>query len=172
MLNANLIGNLGSDPEIVEIPLTKGKTAVVDQQDGHLAAFNWCAIKRAQTWYAVRSVGPHGRQRTVFMHRVILGAPDQIKVDHRDHDGLNNRRGNLRLATISQNNANSRRPKARSGFRGVVAHGRRWRAQIRDGGQRQYLGFFDAPEQAARAYDDAAVRLHGEFATLNFPEAV
>lgn len=172
MLRAAVIGNLGSDPEPVEIPLTQGMTAVVDAEDAHLAAFKWCAVRHRHTWYAVRYVGPHGRQKPLYMHRIVFGAEDGVKVDHQDRNGLNNRRGNLRAATTSQNNSNSYRPPNRSGFRGVVNHDGRWRAQIRHEGHRHYLGFFDTPEQAARAYDAAAARFHGEFATLNFQEAI
>jgi len=104
----------------------------------------------------------------LYLHRVIMAADDGVKVDHRDRDGLNNRRSNLRIATLSQNNANSFRPANRAGFRGVVAVGKKWRAQIRRDGARVYLGLYETPEDAARTYDRAAREAHGEFATLNF----
>lgn len=168
MLRLSVIGNLGNEPEVLEIPLTRGMVAVIDAVDAYLAGFNWCAVPAGRTWYAVRAVGPHGKQKPIYMHRMVLG--DGARVDHRDRNGLNNRRNNLRAATPSQNNTNSYRPVNKSGFRGVVAMRKKWRAQIRRDGQRTNLGFFDSPVEAARAYDEAAVRFHGEFATLNFPQ--
>lgn len=180
MMELALIGNLGNDPELndgsVLIPLTREKVAIVDACDVYLGQFKWYAAKLVTKtytrWYAARAVGPKGKQKTVYMHRVILGVSDGVKVDHRDRDGLNNRHSNLRLATVSQNNTNSFRPTNRSGFRGVVRMGKKWRAQIRQDGRRVYLGFFGVPEDAARAYDAAAIKAHGEFATLNFVTGV
>lgn len=102
------------------------------------------------------------------MHNLIMG---QLGVDHRDHNGLNNKRSNLRVATNGQNQAN-RRTSAQ--YRGIFKdRSGKWVARIRQPvGKREYLGYFSDPEEAARAYDRAAVRIHGEFALLNFPQAV
>ena len=111
------------------------------------------------------------------MHRVVLqrvvGRPltrDDI-VDHINHNGLDNRRPNLRLATRSQNAANLG-PYANntSGYKGVDFNRGKWRARIREGGVRYFLGYFETAEDAARAYDTKAHELFGEFASLNFPE--
>jgi hypothetical protein len=103
------------------------------------------------------------------MHRLILRVDANTQVDHRDGNGLNNTRGNLRPATHAQNQHNSRlRKDNQSGFKGVHRQGNRWVARIRVDGEQKHLGSFRTPEEAARAYDAAALRLRGEYARLNF----
>lgn len=156
----------------IRIPLTRGQEAIVDERDGHLAEHEWYAIPSGTTWYAARSVGPSGAQKTVFMHRVIMDAPDGLDVDHGDGNGLNNVRGNLRIATRAQNNQNNHTVRGEVDYRGVFQDKNRpneFRAAIRHLGQRKYLGVFQTALEAALAYDTAAIELHGEFASLNFP---
>ena len=94
-------------------------------------------------------------------------------VDHRNGDGLDNRRANLRPADASQNGANRVRLRGRSGYRGVTRHAcGRWQAAICVRGKRRYLGLYDTPEGAAQAYDAAAVAAFGEYERPNFPSAV
>ena len=110
-------------------------------------------------------------KKYVHMHKIILGDKEGLEIDHKDGNGLNNRKDNIRWATKAQNQANSA---ARSGrYKGVSPpqHRRkRWKAEIRCKGIRYDLGCFDTEEDAARAYDAKAKELHGEFARLNFPE--
>lgn len=153
------------------IPLTRGYEAIVDDEDFEIVGCHkWHAMVRPHTVYAVRMVrGPRGR-RTQLMHSALTGWP---MVDHRDGNGLNNTRGNLRSATESQNQANRRIGGGRnkSGFKGVSWHKRfhYWQAQIRVNGRHFHLGTFADPEEAAREYDAAAVVHFGEFARINFP---
>jgi len=110
------------------------------------------------------------------MHREIMQAPAGLLVDHRNRNTLDNRRENLRLATRSQNSCNSRidKSKATSQFRGVQYWKRRgrWVAKIKHKGKETWLGSFDNEIDAARAYDDAAKKYHGEFARLNLPDEI
>ncbi len=156
---------------MIEIALTRGRIAVVDDADADLAALRWHAARRQRNWYATRSVAADGRQTIEYLHRVVALRVGLVgEVDHRDGDGLNCRRDNLRVGTHQQNTWNARRSKRNtSGFKGVSARGDRWRAYIRPRGVQKCLGTFDTPELAARAYDAAARDLFGDFARLNFP---
>lgn len=156
----------------VTIPLSRGQVAIVDDMDARLAAHSWSAHpcnRGTGGFYAARSE----RGTTVYMHRVILGAPKGLLVDHINGDGLDNRRANLRLATHSQNLMN-RTTTSSSGFRGVEATGRikrPWVAIINEGPVAIRIGVFETVEEAARAYDREAAARFGEFAKLNFPTA-
>jgi hypothetical protein len=152
------------------IALTKGKFAVVDACNyERLNKYRWFAMRGDRTFYAIRN----DNRRTVLMHRQIMRAPKGVPVDHIDHNGLDNRQGNLRLCTPSQNNCNQgphRRGSSR--FRGVSwqKNARKWAATICFRAVRYYLGLFEDEVEAARARDRKAIELHGEFAWLNFPQ--
>jgi hypothetical protein len=145
--------------------LTKGFVTFVSPEDAHfLLERQWYARTCRHLIYASSGGGKRARQRHVQLHREILGA--DALTDHVDHNGLNNRRANLRPCTHSQNLGNSRQRISRSGFRGVYFDepNRRWMAAIAD----QHLGSFASAEAAARAYDAAAIERFGEFAKTNF----
>ena len=159
------------------IPLTRGKYAIVDPQDyTRLSRHKWHAVKHkaARTWYAKRT-RPRSADKSCFahlMHRCIIKVPPGMVIDHINHNGLDNRRANLRIATHAQNRRNTRkcRPKTASKYKGVTWNTtlNKWRAQITINGKRLSLGCFQDEIQAAKAYDKAAQKLHGEFAALNF----
>lgn len=158
-----------------EIPLTQGKVALVDDADFEwLNQCKWCALQTSPgKWYAVRNKSRKAisGSRTIWMHRVVAAQSGNPEVDHKNGDGLDNRRGNLRPCTHSQNAANSKlNAKNTSGFRGVCWHpgAGKWMAYITAGGKRQHLGLWEDAETAARAYDVAAIREFGDFARPNF----
>lgn len=113
------------------------------------------------------------RQCRIHMHRLILGldSRDTRLCDHKNGNGLDNRRANLRIATTSQNLANRGKTRRNtSGYKGVMwfKRKRKWYARIRVSGKSVHLGYFDDPIDAAKAYDDAALKHFGEFAKTNF----
>lgn len=120
---------------------------------------------------SLSSTGP----RTTYLHRAIMKARSGEVVDHRNHDGLDNRRENLRIATPSQNVANMRRQPGRSSrFKGVSWNREksRWESYIEVNGTKRRLGYFRVEADAARAYDAAALDAWGEFAWVNLPTGV
>ena len=154
------------------IPLSRGQFAKVDAADfDWLNQWKWCALwaKHTQSFYAVRQMHSAGRQKTVRMHRQILGLEhgDRRQGDHHNHDTLDNRRGNLRVASRNQNQRNKGlQSNNTSGFKGVSLdrHSGAWRARIRYNGKLIQLGQFDCPKLAHAAYCAAAAELHVEFA--------
>jgi hypothetical protein len=151
------------------IPLSQGKFAIVDPRDyDQLSQYKWTAAKSPNTFYAVRSV--QGRQ--IRMHRLITSAPKGLVVDHINHNGLDNRKSNLRLCTRSEN-ARNQRPQTNcsSKYKGVCWHKnqKRWLARVYSNGVTYHLGSFKSEIKAAKAYDKKAGELFGQYAHLNFP---
>ncbi|MBA7655390.1 hypothetical protein ES703_63294 [subsurface metagenome] len=107
------------------------------------------------------------------MHRQIMNPPREMLVDHINYNGLDNRKANLRLATLTQNNRHTRRTMnpGSSKYKGVCWYNRekRWAVRITANGKNIPLGYFKDEIEAAKAYDKAARKYHGDFAALNFP---
>jgi len=157
-----------------EIKLTRGKVALVDDEDfEELNEHSWHAMRAGRHWYAVRASRIDGKQHPIYMHRVIIDAQPGQDVDHVDMTGLHNYRANLRLCTDTQNQANRQKQAGCSSkYKGVTWHKQhsKWMAYIRVHGKRIYLGYFDDEWEAALAYNDAALKQWGEFARLNVIE--
>lgn len=142
------------------IQTNKGQVAKVSDVDySYLSQFTWCVHKKG--YFYARSGELRGRR----MHRVVAerAGKDSPIIDHKDRDPSNNMRSNLRPATQGQNRANSRKDR-NSVLKGVHKKGKRWYAQIQYQGQKHYLGYFDSPEEAHKAYCAAARKFHKDFA--------
>jgi hypothetical protein len=156
--------------DIAYIPLTMGYEAIIDAADVRLVqGMNWHVRKASsgRNWYAGTAVPtlPTG-QKTVLLHRFLTNAPAGMDVDHVDHDGLNNRRSNLRVCTHQQNMANmaARNP---LGIKGVKRVGNRYAASIEHDGEWTYLGLYATPTEAGAAYRGASIILHqGDFTQM------
>jgi len=155
-----------------KIPLANNKGyALVDDEDYERAMqYRW---SRQGGEYAHGMVGEKGRRKLMQMHRWLIGAPKGMDVDHINMNKLDNRKRNLRVCTRSQNKRNvGVRVDNNSGYKGVgwSKQNKGWMARIVHKGKTFYLGTHNTPEEAARFYDEAAKKYHGEFAWLNFPE--
>lgn len=148
------------------LKLTQNKWAMVDDiYYDYLNQWKWYFNGR----YAVRTPHKNRGAKAIRMHRVIIKAPDSLEVDHINGNKLDNRISNLRLCTHSENGKNSGISiRNTSGYKGVHrASPNRWQARIRVDGELLSLGYFKTKEEAARAYNEGALRYHGRFARLN-----
>ena len=154
------------------IPLTRGQFAMVDDSDYEwLNQWKWMSEKSGNRNYAIRfSKTLNGRRRQIRMHRLIMNTPIGQIVDHKNFNGLDCQRKNMRNCSHSQNRMN-RKPYGKSRYLGVsIKKGKYITAVIKEGDKHKYLGSFKTEEAAARAYDAAAKAHHGEFANLNFKD--
>ena len=156
--------------------LGQGKWTLLDVKDYYrLRIFKWVVYGNGHNLYAIRlQFTDPNKTKTVYMHREIMNPPADLVVDHKNCDGLDNRKDNLRLATQAQNTRNRRKKKnGSSQFLGVYFNKEKsaWDSQISSQGKRMFLGRFDNEIDAARAYDEAARKYHKDFARLNFPES-
>ncbi len=156
----------------ISTPKHPNTFALVDNEDFEwLSQWKWCAWKGGNTRYVIRGISNRYIKKAIRMHRIILDAPDNLEVDHINHNGLDNRRCNLRICTRSEQQHNRCNQKnSTSGFKGVYYFKSKWMSRICYKGKRVYLGWFSNKIEAAKAYDRKALELFGEFALLNFPE--
>lgn len=163
-----------------EIQLTQGQVALVDDEDfERVSQVKWCACWQpsyagggkfvARGWVGLAG---HARKMGIYLHQFILGKQGSQIIDHIDGNPLNNAKSNLRFATRSQNAANTScvtLSRNQSGFRGVswAKKCNMWRADLSVNAKKMWLGYFTDKLEAAKAYNEAARKYHGEFATLN-----
>ncbi len=156
------------------IPLNLGKVALVDDADydALILGPRWFAKPSGKNFYVTRQIvqeGKPGKYTTEMMHKLLCPSG---RVDHRDGDGCNNQRDNLRPATAQQNSRNSSKRRGTvSRFKGVSWHkqSKKWVAALRIYKKHHYIGIYSTEEEAARAYDAEAKLFYAEFARLNFP---
>jgi hypothetical protein len=147
------------------IPLTQGKSAIVDDEDfDSLAGFKWRFLNSG---YAVRSVSLNGHQRLILMHRVIANTPLGKWTDHKNGDKLDNRRENLRHCSPSENKFNVGVKKNNQlGVKGVWFNKKRNRYEVRvflGNGIHKWLGRFKSLAAAKKTYSTFSQMAHGEF---------
>lgn len=153
------------------VPLNGGDFAVIDTEDAHIAAgHHWSRLESNKTTYARRTIRIDGKQKTLLLHREVLGVSAGVLIDHRSGDGLDCRKGNLRPATKQQNNTNKRiKSNSATGVKGVRKHSlcNKFVAEIKPpNGKRIYLGLFSSIKDAAAAYAKASAQHHGEFGRI------
>ena len=155
-----------------EIQLSQGKVAIVDDEDfEYLNQWKWHVIKSDNIFYAKRNIKRYtGKQTQISMHRLIMNPDKYMKIDHIDRDGLNNQKNNLRICTNSQNCMNRiLHSNNKSGFKGVYfcKQHNKFRARVCINKINKHIGLYIDAKDAARAYNAAAIKYHGEFANLN-----
>ena len=158
----------------IQIEITRSLVAIIDNIDVEYAPLAWYATKAG---YAARTQSVDGRKKIIYLHRKILerkiGRPLSVGeiCDHINRNTLDNRRENLRIATLSQSVHNTSKKKG-AAFKGVFysTHHGFWSSKIMVNRISKHIGYFNSAEDAARGYDYWAMILHKEFACLNFPD--
>lgn len=150
------------------IVTAKGHKILVDESDYELVSqYSWNSNATGYAYAYVKGSGRKNRQ-TITMHRLLMGFPEKMRVDHKNRNKLDNRRDNLRVCNNSQNLGNSIGYSKKSKFKGLdLLPGGKWRARINVGGKSIHLGVAESEAEAAAIYDEAAKRHYGEFALLN-----
>ena len=160
----------------LKLNLSQGKVTKIDaSRYDELIKYKWHVNLKNGKWYAQRSKhiklgSKRYTSKTIYLHRELLNAPKGVRVDHINGDTLDNRLENLRLCTQQENTRNTKSRKGSSSkYLGVHLHKQsgKYRAQIKLDGGKKSLGLHSTPEEAALAYNEAALRYFGEFANLN-----
>lgn len=178
----------GEAMEVAKIQLTRGHVALIDahllgrelwvgfrdgfEWRGTISSRSWIAKPKPHTVYAEANISTNNKLRTLRLHRLVMCAAGHEEIDHRDGDGLNCVRSNLRYATLGQNAANRiATPGLTSQFKGVAIHKQtgKFEAYLRHDRKKRHLGLFATEIEAAQRYDAESIQVFGEFALLNFP---
>ncbi|HEV3223889.1 MAG TPA: HNH endonuclease [Puia sp.] len=155
----------------IEIPLTKGKFAIIDFEDlEFVMRYKWHLGSRIRSQYAIKVLGKGDGKKYLRMHNYIMNCPNGKVVDHIDGDGLNNKKANLRICDDGQNKCNRKKSSTtKNRFKGAIFRERnnRWICQITHKKKRYYVGEFKTEIEAAQAYNKKAKELFGDFSNLN-----
>lgn len=156
----------------VEIPLSRGRVALIDESDlSVVEQYTWHATDHKHISYAACSRNRKTSGKCLYMHRLLMNPEPDQHVDHINGNGLDNRRSNLRLCTNAQNRRNIHVTRGVSQYKGVAFcksnKVRVWEAYIWFENRKIGLGCYETQKEAARAYNAAAIQYHGEFACLN-----
>ncbi len=148
-----LLNGIINTGKMKTIEMAGGFVTLVDDEDfEYLNQFKWHTCRSCNTWYAVRElIRRNGPTSKIRMHRVIMNPPEGKYIDHINHDGLDNRRSNLRIVTTRENIMNMERGNS-TGYLGVKRHYDKFGAQIRINGKRIWLGRYDTAEEAHNVY--------------------
>jgi hypothetical protein len=163
----NVLKNIS---DVCLIPLSQGLYAIINESDlEKVSQYKYYAKRNTNTWYAERTeMRKNGKRHTVCLHEDIMGIREGLEIDHKNGNGLDCRRENLRHCTRRQNMQNCRPYKGRR-FKGITLskRGKKYRARISCNGKRIHLGHFETEIEAAQAYDMAAIEHFGTFARIN-----
>jgi hypothetical protein len=155
------------------VPLTKGKFALIDEEDfERVSQHSWCVVQGKSTLYAKTYLRKNGERGSIKLHQFIINSNHGELVDHIDQDGLNCRKNNLRIVTKSQNRMNTKKKFGRIPYKGVILlPNGKFRAVVHGNGRVWYSIPLNTLEDAARAYDAEARKMHGLNGRYNFPQS-
>lgn len=166
---------LGDEFLTYRLTLTRGYEALVDWKHRiAIRSLSWCVHIRpapCKLIYVMGNMrGSDGKRRPIYLHRWLTNAPTGADVDHINRNGLDNRLANLRIVTRAQNCVNMTRTASQHGFHGIARSGGLYYGRMAIDGRKYCTRGYNAPEDAARAWDEMAVSFHGEeYIDLNFP---
>lgn len=152
------------------IRLFSGEYVRVDEEDyERLSQYSWCLFKSEKWQYAIRTEYKNGTQKTIYMHREIMRVTDpKIYVDHRDHDGLNNLKSNLRVSDNRFNQYNvGKKSTSKQKYKNIrQLDENRWQVRVRTPKGKRVERVVYSEEDAVKLYNELALKYHGEFAYL------
>lgn len=152
------------------IKLYSGEYVRVDDEDyDKLNQYIWYLFKSEKWKYAIRTEYKNGKQKTIFMHREIMGIYDsKVYVDHKDHDGLNNQKSNLRLSNNRFNQYNvGKKSISKQKYKNIrQLSENRWQVRMRIPKGKRIEKIVHSEEEAVKLYNDLAIKYHGEFAYI------
>lgn len=149
------------------------KECIIDTEDyDKIKKFRWYILHniKGHSFYAITNIYKNKKRLGLLLHRVIMSPPKEVLIDHVNHNGLDNRKNNLRLCTHQENSRNCKKYKSNKNiFKGVRQRNelKKWQARLKFNDKTIHLGSFDDPIQAAKAYNEKAKELFGEFSCLN-----